>query len=627
MSRKNAPQNQPGRPDLQHTLQQCNRLLQAKKFRKALIVCRRHLDVDPDNAEILNLAGTISYHDGLFRDAEDFLRRAIQLAPRNPLFHVNLANTLSKSGKTREAETCYKTALGLSPDNQIILSNLARHYADMGNTAAAVQHYQRLLNINPGHPAALGYLERFYRNFLQTSPQHVAALKNLGIVLMQMEKTEEARECFSRACALDPDDMDIMVNLAYVYYLLDEPGKAEPLYRKLVELDPDNAQSHHWLGITLNSLGRTADAVASLRKAVQLDPTLAYAHKQLSQIMNHREYDEDIRMMEQILETRALDATQKSQLHFGLGKAYEDLQEYDRAFGHYASANDLERSTREYSINEDIQLFADITNTFNTELFETFSTCGHPDTMPVFIIGMPRSGTTLVEQILSRHPDVYAAGEIGHLGVLIRGHFIQQLQSRFPQQFERLAPATLKQLGNQYCDIIAGYDKNARYVTNKTPHNFLYVGMIRLMLPNAKIIHCTRNPLDTCFSCYANSFRKGQDYANSLNDLGRYYGLYYELMQHWRQLEVSDIIEINYEDLVKDQKQQTRRLLDACDLEWNNACLDFHKSDRAVMTASVNQVRSGLYNKSIQRWKHFESHLGPLIDVLGNALTDWEKSV
>jgi tetratricopeptide (TPR) repeat protein len=364
-----------------------------------------------------------------------------------------------------------------------------------------------------------------------------------------------------------------------------------------------------------------------LRRAIHLDPTLAYAHRQLAYITKHNEYDDDIQLMEKVLENPALDVVQKSQMHFGLGKAYEDLRDYDIAFRHYTSANDLEKSTKTYSIDNDVRLITDIIGTFNTELFKAFGKCGHPDNKPIFIIGMPRSGTTLVEQILARHPDVHGAGEIRHLGVLINSYFIQRLKSRFPEKTEQLDPATLKQLGQQYCQTLSHYNESARYITNKTPHNFLYVGMIRLMLPNAKIIHCSRNPLDTCFSCYANSFRKGQDYANKLDDLGRYYSLYFKLMQHWRQLEVSNIIDIHYEDLVNDQEAQTRRLLEACDLEWNDACLDFHKSDRPVMTASVNQVRNGLYNKSIQRWKHFESHLTPLIDTLGDALPDIKNHV
>ena len=420
MSRKPLPQSQAGKPDLQHTLQRCNQLLQQKKFRKALTVCRQYLGTDPDSLEILNLAGTCSYFAGQLDEAERFFRRAIQLAPKQPWMHVNLANTLNKAGKTQEAISAYETALGLAPNDTKILSQIANIYANSGDALAAAHVYARLQNLVPNHVAALDFLEQFYKNALKNNPTHAAALENLGIVLLQMDRPEEAKEYFIRANRLKPKNIDIMINLAQVYYLLAEPQNAESIFRDALEVDPNNATLHYSLGTRLVNLGRMSEAEDSFRNAIRIDPTHAHAHQHLAYLKKHKEHDDDIEMMEEILRRPTLDALQQSSLNFGLGKAYEDLRDYDRAFGHYAAANDLKRSTIEYNIADDEQSAENFIRAFDTELFERLKNSGHPSHTPIFIVGMPRSGTTLVEQILSCHPDVHGAGELKLLSKTIR---------------------------------------------------------------------------------------------------------------------------------------------------------------------------------------------------------------
>jgi tetratricopeptide (TPR) repeat protein len=415
-----------------------------------------------------------------------------------------------------------------------------------------------------------------------------------------------------------------MTSLAFTHYQLGNLERAESLYREAVSMNPEHTQSHYGIGICMNAKGRKAEAIESFRTAIRLNPEYVQAHVQLASSIKHEKRDDDIIKMEELLESPTLDSAQISHLHFGLGKAYEDLGEYDHAFSHYAAGNDLKRDASRYNINEERRVMDNIIRKFDKGLLERLENCGHPSNNPIFIVGMPRSGTTLTEQILSRHPKVHAAGEIKYLGKLINNYFSEQLHAHFPNNIEQLDCQSLSQLGKQYCDMTSHYDNAAGYITNKMPYNYLSIGMIHLMLPNAKIIHCTRNPLDTCFSCYANNFAEKQSYTNNLVELGQYYALYYNLMQHWRQLDAINIIEVSYEEIVNDQEFQTRRLLDACDLEWDDACLDFHKSVRPVLTASVSQVREKIYNKSIQRWKHFESHLTPLIDTLNAAMPSME---
>ena len=556
------------------------------------------LQINPTHIKALRGLGAALRLDGQLDRARDCFLKAHELAPADSHTLVDLGDIYYRLNQLVEAESYYRKAVELSPNDPALYSNLGI-----------------VLNSLDKHPEAIDA----FKIALNIDPMYIAALKNLGTTLIA-EEPEAAKEYFARANSLTPEDVDIMASLAYAYYQLGDISRAESIYREAIELTPDHAQSHYGVGICLIALGRKSEAIDKFRKTLQLDPGHVHAYLQLASTIKYKEHNDDVVKMEKLLDQPTLDNLEKSYLHFGLGKVYEDLQKYDEAFTHYAAGNNLKRSTIKFNITDDSRLIENIAHTFNTELFARFEGCGFPSNNPIFIVGMPRSGTTLTEQIISSHPDVFGAGEITHLRILVENYFNQQLKTAFPQNIERLDCQSLKQLGSQYYDITSQLNTDARHITNKMPYNFLYIGLIQLILPNAKIIHCKRNPLDTCFSCYSKSFATGNSFTYTLKELGQYYGLYYRLMQHWRQLDAIDIIEISYEDLINDQENQTRRLLDACGLEWNNACLNFHKSSRPVMTASVNQVRDKIYNKSVQRWKHFEKHLTPLINTLKDEI-------
>jgi len=622
-SNRHTPANKRGaETDLQQVLQQGNLLLQKKNYRQALEICHRYLETAPNSTDILNLAGIISDHNNQRLEAADYFRRAIKIEPDNALLHCNLANTLKKSGHIQEAITAYQTALRYAPGHQTILLDLGNLYMYSGNHTAAVQIFQQLLNINPGHGTAFHQLEQYYKTILGNNPDDIGALCNLGVALKLVGRFEEALQCFINANNIAPDDSNALRLLGDIYYLLDRPAEAEPVYRQATELRPDDAALHSNLGIVLDNQGKSTEAIEQYRKAIAIDPAFAQAHKLLAYANKHDEYDQDIKAMENLLASASLTNMQKAALNLGLGKAYEDLRDYDNSFTYYADANTLERISKHYDTATDERLFDNIIQTFNRALFERLKGCGHEDSRPVFIVGMPRSGTTLLEQILASHPDVNGAGELHHLGNIIRGYFNTELHSHFPENMERVTCHVLSELGRQYSTKTIQLTDNARYFTDKMPHNFLYIGMIKLMLPAARIIHCTRNPLDTCLSCYTNSFRGTHLYSHKLDELGRYYSLYHRLMRHWHQIADLDIVDVSYETLINDQESETRRLLDACGLPWNDSCLSFHKNERTIMTTSVRQVRHGLYNRSVRRWKHFEPRLTPLIDALRSGGVD-----
>jgi hypothetical protein len=307
-------------------------------------------------------------------------------------------------------------------------------------------------------------------------------------------------------------------------------------------------------------------------------------------------------------------------LQFTLGKAHMDTGDAEKAFAHLDAGNRMKHATLAYDVREDAAQFAEIARSFGAGRLDRFSEGGDLSDRPIFIVGMPRSGTTLVEQILASHPQVHGAGELTALEEIVIDRLGPSLSPiARAQRMAALTQDDLAAMGAAYVAKVAAMAPEGLRVTDKMPANFRLAGLIRLMLPNARIIHCRRDPVDTCLSCYARKFSRGQPFAYDLRDLGLYYRAYEALMAHWRDLLPPErFAEVVYEEVVGDLEAQARRLIAFCGLEWDDACLTFHQTRRQVRTASVNQVRQPLYRTSIARWRAYERHLGPLLDALGD---------
>jgi hypothetical protein len=304
-------------------------------------------------------------------------------------------------------------------------------------------------------------------------------------------------------------------------------------------------------------------------------------------------------------------------LCFAMGKVCEDLADYDKAYSHFARGNALARRLMPFDYERERRFIERLQKVFDADLLASTRPISGTGRTPIFVIGMPRSGTTLVEQIVSSHPLVHGAGE---LNCLMR--IATQVARRgggevFPEGVARLSAADLADAASEYLRCSGHTEESEPFLTDKLPANFLLVGMIRLMFPNARVIHCQRDPIDTCMSCFKHYFPSGQRYSYDLVDLGRYYRLYQELMAHWHAVLPGFVYDIQYETLVADQERETRRLLEFCGLPWDEACLDFHRARRAVKTVSVAQVRRPVYQSSVQIWRRYEKHLRPLMDALG----------
>jgi tetratricopeptide (TPR) repeat protein len=410
----------------------------------------------------------------------------------------------------------------------------------------------------------------------------------LGHALKAIGQLGKAEDSYHRALEIDPKCTGALLGLGYLYATKSELAKTEEVYRKVIEFDSDNLSAHFML--------------ANARKTQPGD-------KHLAALLTAEEAMRNSRVP--MLNNQAVS------LHFALGKCFDDLGEHDRAFPHFLEGCRLKRATFDYDAAQMTRYFDEIMRDFEPATFERLRGGGSDSHVPIFVLGMPRSGTTLIEQIIASHPEVHGAGELSDMSTIAQRNVAGT--RGFPGSILALDGPTLAKWGNDYVAGLRARASDTPHITDKMPGNFLFMGLINLMLPNAKIVHVRRDPVDTCLSCFTKLFIGAQKQTYDLAELGRYYADYARLMDHWRKvLPAGAFLDVQYEDIVADQETQARRIIDFCDLEWNDACIDFHKHKRSVNTASMEQVRQPIYNSSVERWRQYEKYLGPLLDALGD---------
>jgi len=423
-----------------------------------------------------------------------------------------------------------------------------------------------------------------FEQFITVNPDDAAVHNNLGILYLDQGKSDAALASYSRALELAPDDGpitgDVISNMAILKKEAGDRDGAETLYRRLLQINPEDAET--WYNLS------------GVKTFVTGDP--------------------DIAAMEKFRAGSNLPPAVIMHLDFALGKAYGDIGEHDRAFESISSANRLKRETLNFDVARDEERVERIIDVFDAGFFEAHKNQGFEHGRPIFIIGMPRSGTTLSEQILASHTDVFGAGEREFLVRTIGECTVGQ---NWMDAVSNFSGDDLARLGKAYMAKLAALNPQAKRITDKMPRNFFFAGVIALSLPGAKIVHCRRDAMDTCLSNFEHLFPGGQEFTYDQGELGRYYVLYARLMDHWRAVLGGRIFDLDYEALVADPEPVMRELLEFCGLGWQDACLDFHKTDRVVRTASAGQVRQPLYASAIKRWKRYEKHLGPLLEALG----------
>lgn len=630
---------------------------------------QRFLQINPRNAAVHTNVGNLRLLRGDLAGAETCYRKAIALMPNYAEAHFNLGLALKASNRLSEAREALEQALRSRPGYvdaqvqlgvvQLSLGDAAQAVAsfDKALAAAGQDHFEALYNSG----LALVQLGRFEEAKLRLARAAALDANNhksflaLGQTLHRLQELPLATSALARAATLKPDDAEAHASLAAVFLddgwtvaALDEIQKALALdqglvfahiihgrvlselnrldesleaHKKAVNLDPRAVEPAAALGVVYLSRGDSEKARETLERAQLENPDDVRIFLALCQNGRFKPNDPRFKGLEKHLANPSATSAQIVELNFMAGRAHDDLGDHDKAFHYYSRANALQAQNGKPILEEDqIALQARIKEIFTPEFIRAREGVGSQSNLPIFVLGMPRSGTTLSEQILSSHPQVRGAGEVLDLEIAIKTIANQlKITTPMPDLVTLLAPENFKQLGDIYAGRLAARAPGGLHVTDKLPGNFNRVGLIHLALPGAKIIHCIRNPVDCCLSIYTNHFAEHLEHANDLYRLGRFYRRYHSLIEYWRQvLPAGTFLDVKYEDTVSDLEAQARRIIDYCGLEWDPRCLDFQNNKRQVTTLSITQVRQPIYKSSVERWRKYEKHLGPLLDGLGD---------
>jgi tetratricopeptide (TPR) repeat protein len=564
------------------------------KLDEAVAQHQRALALRPDFAEAHNNLGVALQEQGKLDDAVAQLQRSLALRLDSAVTHNNLGVALRKQGKLDDAVAQHQRSLALRPDFAEAHYNLGIALREQGKLDDAIAQFQRSLA-------------------LESSDADVHF--SLGEVLREQGQLDEAVARYQQALALRPEHVSTLSSLSAALRLQGKVEEAMAALRQALALEPNFAGAHHNLGHVLRDLGRLGEARHAYQKAIELAPRIPSFYMSLVAMKRFAPGDADLAAMEQLAaDPTSLPVEEQMCLGFALGKAYDDLGEHERSFRHLLGSNALKRQRTVYD-EAALGRFARIREVFTPELMREKRDLGDPSSVPVFIIGMPRSGTTLIEQILASHPRIFGAGELMNMANALRKQ--ESGPAKFPEAVSSMGGEQLRQLGANYIAAVQALAPNAELITDKMPHNFVFAGLVHLALPNARIIHTRRDPIDTCLSCFSKYFTGSHPYSYDLAELGRYYRAYEALMEHWRKvLPPSVMLEVQYEDVTADLEGQARRIVAHCGLEWDDACLSFHETQRPVGTASAVQVRQPIYRTSVGRWRPYAHLLGPLIEAL-----------
>jgi tetratricopeptide (TPR) repeat protein len=500
-----------------------------------------------------------------------------------------------KAGRAEAAERGYNDVLQRVPNQPDALNLLAVLAVEAGNHVAAADLFERAVAIRPKDPVILN---------------------NAGNALFLTRRYEEAIRNLEQALALNPGFPDAWLNYGRALNAAGKPSDALRAFGQLQRLKPDSLGAMMGIARAHTELGQFDKAEEAARALIAKSPDSSSGYVVLANLRKFKADDPEIAVIEDLLASDRMTPTERRGVNYAAGKMYDDIGRYDDAFAQYDAANSSRGLVYDHAgLVRDYDLAI---KTFTPKYFRDRSGWGSPSTRPIFIVGMPRSGTTLVETILGAHSSVYAAGELEGIKLLDRqnGDLVARPSSPYANA-PNLTWFGVDVLAQRYLDFIARKNATAAHVTDKMPHNFQNIGLIATLFPNAKIVHCRRHPLDTLLSVWMQNFNDGHAYSAKLTDGARHYREYQRLMAHWESVLPGRIHTVDYEDVVSDQEAATRALLAFIGLPWEDACLQFHKVERTVLTASTWQVRQPLYSRSKGRWTHYERHLGEARAILG----------
>ena len=574
---------------------------QAGDLEAAKAIYLQVLAREPRNADAHHLLGCAYRAERKFSEAVDSIGTAISINPVMASFYNNLGTCYSARFERVAAELCFRKALDLEP-------NYADAWSNFGLMQIGALRFQEARTVlEQGHAAA---------------PNHEGIQCNLAQVYFELALTREALAAYERAVAQFPASGIALIGLAGCLNKLGRNEEALAVVDRLLAMGSKHeAEALQIRGRVLEVLGRLDEACAAFDAAIRALPDevgLMHARASVQKVKADEPFFSHLMQFEK--RANEVRGAKRIQLHFALGKAYQDTGNIAAAAGNYAQGASIQLLTSNYDEREDVALYQIMQDKVNEQYLAQLKSQGHPSDRPIFVLGMPRSGTTLVEQILASHPQVYAAGEMPFMSEVLDGlEFPGGWRLGSPIGARMPGGVSLSQRGETYLKrveasaAVAGHPR----FTDKLPENYYNLGMIAAMFPNARIIHCRRDPIDNCISCYNTLFATKHYWSYDLSALGRTYQRYWQLMQHWRGLLPGRFLELRYEQVVDDIEQQARRLLDWCGLPWDDKVLRFYETNRPVQTASVSQVRQPIYSSSVGKWKKWEPYIQPLLTEVG----------
>jgi len=599
----------------------------------AVAALTRAVKLNPKSAQAINNLGIVCYDRREFAKAEQHYKRAIALDDNYAEAHNNLGNALRALGKPDEAIREYERAIDIRENYPEAYNNMGTVFRDQQKIEQAEASYRRAIAFRPNYLDALNNLAnvlvgqkkyedgiRILGDTLKLYPDNVPTLISLARAQMARGAYPMANRAIQQALKSQPENIEALTLGGQICHDLDNFEGSIEHFEKSLKLKPKNVEALNYYGVALKSVGRLADARNAFIKALEVQPRAIGTYSNLVDLEKFTPENPLFQTMKRIVErVKNAESAPYMALHFALGKAYDDMGEHQQAFHHFSVGAKLKRATLTYNEAEVFSFFDEIKNVFTKEFIQRKDIVSNPSNAPIFIVGMPRSGSTLTEQIISAHPKIFGAGEIKNMSYSIAALRLKYPSlPKFPQLATVAKPTQFETVAKNYLGAITKISNNAERVTDKLLTNFFFAGLIHMILPNAKIVHTKRNPVDSCLSTWTKLFKDDMPHSYDLGELGRYHRKYQDLMEHWRQvLPPHAFMEVQYEDVVADPEANARRIIDFLGLEWDPRCLKFHESDRPVKTASVSQVRKPIYKTSVERGRRYGDKLNPLIQALG----------
>jgi tetratricopeptide (TPR) repeat protein len=569
------------------------------RLQKAQELYLKVLKKAPDHTQALYLLGVLHLDRGRFSSGVELLHKVLALKPRHVDAHFSLGRGFQALGRYREAEEALRACLALEPRH-------ADAWLSLGVVQAACGAYQTA--------------KECYRKVLEIEPKAYKALTNLASIYMKCGQVEEGERYIAQAAALRPNDPTILCNLAATYIGQDNLALALRTYSGVLERDHTNIEALAGKANVLEKMSEHEAAFELVLPAIEQGSTNTNVALTFANLASHfNRTEEAVRLVQRYLDRRETGTDERCNLLFAKGKLLDSLGEYDRAFEAIRAANNLVPQSFDAAAHS--RRVGNIIAFYSKENLARLPRASNESETPLFIVGMPRSGTSLIEQILASHQAVLGAGELTDIHDLVRSLTSGiENEEAYPECTAELDRRSLDAMADEHLARLRERGGDALRVTDKMPRNFLYLGLISQLLPKARIIHSVRDPLDTCLSCFFQNFRRGNFDTFNLDGIGVYYTQYYRLMQHWRETLDVPVMDLQYEDLVADLETWSRKLVDFVGLEWDPACLRFYDTKRVVNTASYDQVRQPIYTRSVGRWRNYERHLGPLKQALVPAM-------